>query len=218
MGTPGIKEVPKVVVTPYLGAKAGVQKNTDVTFNTNSEQKTEDAGIRAQLGINGGVKIEKGNLFVDANATAGTSVGASVTAGYNQPIYKTLGLELSANAQGQKELLKSTAGYDEFYMENGEFKCNSALLEYRDGFFQAGAKAQVTFRDNRGHFKMGLGAEGGYRYSGINSPVPNIQPKEEGLYITPTGHIEVSPGKNHKVTFIVDADKYSGNLGIKYNF
>jgi len=206
------------LITPYVGIKAGSTQAAGLKYslpigNTGENFRGEEKISLNHIGINGGVKVEKGNFYTDANATLGTAVGADVTVGYNQPIYKGLGLDLSVNAEGMMSLTRNRMEVEINYHEENTSTSAKYDRSYRGNYGKVSINPEVTYSGSWG--KVGAGVEGGYR-STAKGNTNEFEFKGDKWYVTPTINAEVNVGKNIAITG--EGNKYGGTLGVKYNF
>lgn len=222
---------PKAKVSGYVGAGAQVNRYaTGCVFGAN---------------VNAGMRVDTPEYFLNLGGHVGTSVGANFDFGHEFDFKKDMGLELSAGASVQRELVPSkfsTNVKNQFIFTNqyGGLESLTSNVNvsgaFRPNDFRVKAAAKYTYKPSWGSIKVGVegGLKNNYTVNASSSQQLNVDgipsitvhnnitigkdpDKKVKGYITPTVEAEVNLGKSD-FSAVLAADMFGGNVGVKYNF
>ena len=221
---------PKAKVSGYVGAGAQVNRYaTGCIFGAN---------------VNAGMRVDTPEYFLNLGGHVGTSVGANFDFGHEFDFKKDMGLELSAGASVQQELVPSkfSTNFKTQYTIVDQYDSESITNNvnvsgtFRQNDFRVKAAAKYTYEPSWGSIKVGI--EGGVKKNNTlkfchhyevsemdkllfeqstNVTIGKDPGKKVKGYITPTVEAEVNLGKSD-FSAVLAADMFGGNVGVKYNF
>ncbi|MBE7711601.1 MAG: hypothetical protein E7Z92_05620 [Cyanobacteria bacterium SIG31] len=240
-------------VKPYVGAQTGYE-STQTSVKHPGGTGTIKKGIPYATVI-GGVKLtvlsekkDDRSFVADMKAGAGTALTGEVKLSYNEPIYKGLGLELSAGAKGLYDLPKSTYSFYDTQtvtIKNDNISSTiTANKEYTTKFNNNVVDAAIAVGPTYGGKwgKVGLYAKAGYRQQFLNATHQepdkivdvlgangnSVLLKGEKVafngtgkfYVTPSVNAEIVLRRREKATWNLNltGDMNGGNVGFSASF
>lgn len=229
-------------VKPYFSLSGGYQSTYRPTSTLNINGETSSTQSNKRMGytkatMNAGIDLKNENWKFNVEGGIGSTIEGKTSLSYNKELVEGFGLEFNTKAEASRTLttknVKSTTN-TEFIVPNDTGKkininqvTNVALHDSSQKLSFGGA---ITHTGKRHEIKVG--GEFGWRGVGpgeinLNNNINysnssyntecNIDLRENGFYVTPTVNVKID-SKNSNRSYIANVDKYSGSIGIRYNF
>ena len=172
-------------------------------------------------------RVQHKGFYAGAGVTAGTGLSADVEIGKEFDINKNWGLDLSANANYTRSLMKDNNKSHISISQsiNGVVDKRQEFAEWKPEVTTAGLKAMANYTTNNGKFTFGAGISGQYaRNNGKDISLATTEPKmaaelkcfKEGVVVSP--ELEATWNANKKISLQANANVFGGGITASYKF
>lgn len=228
-------------VKPYFSLSGGYQSTYKPTSTLNINGETSSSQSNKRMGytkatMNAGIDLKNENWKFNVEGGIGSTIEGKTSLSYNKELVEGFGLEFNTKAEASRTLISKEIELNtntDIIPNNGQEKINinqvtnvalhdsSQKLSFGGAITHTGKRHEIKVGGEFGWRGVGPGEinlnnDINYSNSSYNTEC-NINLRENGVYVTPTVSVKFD-NKNGTKSFIANVDKYSGSIGIRYNF
>ena len=228
-------------VKPYFSLSGGYQSTYRPTSTLNINGETSSSQSNKRMGytkatMNAGIDLKNENWKFNVEGGIGSTIEGKTSLSYNKELTEGFGLEFNTKAEASRSLISKEIELNtntDIIPNNGQEKINinqvtnvalhdsSQKLSFGGAITHTGKRHEIKVGGEFGWREVGPGEinlnnDINYSNSSYNTEY-NIDLRENGFYTTPTVNVKVD-SKNSNKSYIANVDKYSGSIGIRYNF
>ncbi len=178
-------------------------------------------------------KVQHKGFYAGAGVTAGTGLSADVEIGKEFDINKNWGLDLSANANYTRSLLKGNnqVSIIQKVQVNDIVEEGREFAEWKPAVTTAGLKVMANYTTNNGKFTFGAGVSGQYARNNAKdisltttatdgqitkSLTQVFKPHKEGCVLSP--ELKATWNANKNISVEANANILGGGITARYTF